>query len=186
MSNLLKRYREEIKPNLQRELNLDNPMAVPRLIKIVVNVGLGEAVSNRQVLKEASKQLAMITGQQPQVTRARRSIASFKVRAGTPIGLKVTLRRKRMYDFLEKLIRVVLPRLRDFRGISEKSIDEQGNLTIGFAEQIVFPEIEYSQIDKIRGLEVTIVTTAKSAKECKRLLEMFGMPFTGYQPKPKN
>ncbi len=162
-----------------KELKIVNPMAVPRIIKIVVNVGVGEAISNKKALGNISSQLMIITGQKPVYTLARKSIATFKIRKGIPIGVKVTLRGKRMYIFLEKLIKVVIPRIRDFKGISEKSIDLKGNLNIGFSEQTIFPEIEFDEIDKIRGLEVTIVTNAKNKKTGKILFKNLGIPFKG-------
>ncbi len=152
-------------------------MAVPKVLKIVVNVGAGESVVNKGVLEKIQEQLAIITGQKPIITKARKSISAFKIRKGLPIGVKVTLRGKKMESFLEKLIKIVIPRLRDFRGISEKSIDDHGNLNIGFPEQIIFPEIEFDKIDKIRGLEVTIVTDAKNRERGKKLFELMGIPF---------
>ncbi len=177
MNNLYEIYKKEIKKQLQEEFEIKNPMEIPAVKKIVINTGLGEALGNKKVLDEMSKQLAAITGQKPLVTHASRAIATFKLRAGDAIGLKVTLRGKRMYDFLAKLTRIVFPRMRDFRGISADKFDGQGNYTLGFTEQIVFPEIEYAKIDKIRGLEVTIVTSAKTDERSKRLLQLLGMPF---------
>ena len=152
-------------------------MAAPKLKKIVVNIGLSEALDNKKALEAASEDLAMITGQRPKTTRARQSIAGFKLRKGQSIGLMVTLRGRRMYDFLEKLISVVLPRLRDFQGVSLKSFDGQGNYSLGIPEQIVFSEIDHSKVDKVRGLEMTIVTNARTNEKAKRLLELLGMPF---------
>jgi large subunit ribosomal protein L5 len=152
---------------------------VPRLSKIVVNVGLGEALTNAKAIDSASADLTMITGQKPIVTRARRSIAQFRVRTGNPIGLKVTLRGQRMWDFLERLTLLALPRIRDFRGIPSRSFDGRGNYSLGLREQIAFPEIDYDKVDRLRGLEISIVTTAKSDEESKRLLELLGMPFAG-------
>lgn len=169
-------YQKEIRPKMQKELGMKNPFAVPRVVKMVVNIGMGEALQDKKKLESVKDQLATITGQQPVVTRAQRAISSFKLRKGDAIGLKVTLRGKRMYDFLKKLVSVVLPRMRDFRGVKD-SFDEQGNITLGFSEQIIFPEIEYAKIDKVRGLEVTIVTSTKDKKKAKRLLELLGMPF---------
>lgn len=180
MKSLFQKYNEDIVKELQKELNVKNPMAVPKLQKIVVNVGLGEALSNKKVIQTASDQLKAITGQKPKETRAKKAIATFKLQAGDICGLKVTLRSRRMYDFLDKIIKVVFPRIRDFRGVGN-FFDGRGNFTIGFAEQIVFPEIEYSKIDKIRGLEVTLVTTGKNTKETKLLLEKLGMPFVKEQ-----
>lgn len=177
INSLFEKYNHEVKPQLQSEFGIKNPLAVPKLIKIVVNVGLGEAVANRKILDPVSKQLALITGQKPIVTHAHRAIATFKIAAGDPIGMKVTLHGRRMFDFMQKLIAVVLPRIRDFRGVDDKSFDHHGNYSLGFREQTVFPEIEFGEFDKIRGLEVSIVTTAKKKEEAKRLLELLGMPF---------
>lgn len=175
--NLKQKYFEEIRPKLQVELGLQNIMAVPKLVKIVVAVGLKEALSDKKVLEIVSEQLVAITGQKPIVRRAKKSIAAFKLREGEPIGLSVTLRGDRMYDFLEKLVAIVFPRVRDFHGISAGSFDGQGNYTFGLSEQIVFLEIDYAKIDKIRGLETTIVTTAKNDTEGLALLKALGMPF---------
>lgn len=177
MANLPDTHQKEQKVKLIKELAIKNMMAVPKLAKIVVNVGVGEALENKKVLDEVSKQLAAITGQKPMVTRARKDISTFKLRKGEPIGLKVTLRGKRRDDFFRKLIHIVFPRIRDFRGISDTGFDGRGSFTIGLREQIVFPEIEYSQIDKIRGLEITLVTTGKDKKETYTFLELSGMPF---------
>lgn len=178
MSNFKKHYEADIRKTLLKSLKMTNIMAVPRLVKIVVNTGLGEALTNKKVIEEMSGQLATICGQKPLVTYARRDISSFKLRKGNPIGLKITLRRKRMFDFFEKLVKIILPRLRDFRGVSKKSFDGRGSFTLGLSEQVVFPEIEYSQIDKIRGLEITFVTTGRNKKETGFLLEKMGMPFS--------
>lgn len=175
--NLKQTYDTEIKKALKEALKIVNPMAVPKLTKIVVNVGLGEALLDHKVIEKVAEQLKVITGQKPLVTRAKTSIATFKLRAGDTVGLKVTLRGKRMYDFFEKLTRIVLPRVRDFRGVSRKSFDGQGNYNIGLTEQTVFPEIEYGKIDKVRGLEITCVTTAKTNESGMKLLEKLGMPF---------
>jgi large subunit ribosomal protein L5 len=177
MSRLYERYKKEIIPSLMKELGYKNFLAVPHVEKVVLNVGLGEAVSDPSLIEKTIKWLSLITGQKGVPTLARKSISDFKLRENQPIGVKVTLRGKRMYDFLEKLINIVLPRTRDFRGVSEKSFDRKGNFTFGFSEQLVFPEIEYGEIDRVRGLEVTIVTTAQNQKEAKRLLEFLGMPF---------
>ncbi len=174
---LLTKYNKEILPVLMKEFNLKNKFAIPKLSKIVVNVGLGEALTDKNIIDKVSKQLAIICGQKPSVTVARRSISSFKLRAGSPIGLKVTLRGKRMYDFLLKLISIVFPRVRDFRGINPKSFDNQGNYSLGFTEQTIFPEISFDQVDKVRGLEITLVTSTKDIKKAYRLLELLGMPF---------
>jgi large subunit ribosomal protein L5 len=171
------RYDAEVVPALQKEFGYANPMEVPRLAKIVVNIGLGEALTNAKALDAAVGDLASITGQKPIVTRARRSIAQFRLRTGNPIGAKVTLRGQRMWDFLERLTRLALPRIRDFRGVPGKSFDGRGNYSLGLREQLAFPEIDYDKIDRLRGLEVSIVTTARTDEESKRLLQLLGMPF---------
>jgi len=176
-TGLQQRYRDEVVPALQKEFGYNNAMQVPRLSKIVVNVGLGEALTNSKALDAAAGDMAAITGQKPIVTKARRSIAQFRVRAGNPIGAKVTLRGERMWDFLERLTRLALPRIRDFRGVPDKSFDGRGNYSLGLREQLSFPEIDYDKIDRLRGLEVSIVTTAKTDEESKRLLQLLGMPF---------
>ncbi len=170
-------YNDEVKPKLNAELKLKNPLQTPNVVKIVVNVGASEALTNKNVLEKISGDLRAITGQKPVITLARKSISAFKLRKGVPIGVKVTLREKRMYDFLEKLIKIILPRIRDFRGIAAKNFDGGGNLNIGLSDQTLFPEIDYDTIDRIRGLEITIVTTAKKDEEGKRLLELLGLPF---------
>ncbi len=167
----------EAVPALKTEFGYKNAMQVPRLEKIVVNIGLGEALANAKAIDAAVGDLSLITGQRPVVTKAKKSIATFKVREGNPIGAKVTLRGARMWEFLERLTRVALPRIRDFRGVSGKAFDGRGNYTLGLKEQLSFPEIEFDKIDRLRGLEVTIVTTAKSDEESKRLLALLGMPF---------
>lgn len=177
MSRLKQHYRQNVVPQMMREQGYRNPMEVPRLEKIVVNVGVGEALQNAKALDHAVQDIATITGQRPVVTRARKSIASFKLRAGNPIGVKVTLRGRRMYDVLDRLCNVALPRRRDFRGVSPDSFDGRGNYTVGLREQLVWPEIDYDSIDRVRGMEITIVTTAKSDEEGRRLLELLGMPF---------
>jgi large subunit ribosomal protein L5 len=178
MSGELKqRYRTEVVPALRKEFGYGNVNQVPRLSKIVLNIGLGEALTNAKALDAATGDLAAVTGQKPVVTRARRSIAQFRVRTNNPIGAKVTLRGERMWDFLERLIRLALPRIRDFRGVPGKSFDGRGNYTLGLREQLAFPEIDYDKIDRLRGLEVSIVTTAHSDEESKRLLQLLGMPF---------
>ncbi len=174
---LQKHYHDQVVPTLMQEFGITNPLAVPKLSKVVVNIGLKEAVSDRGVLEKTAGWLGTITGQKPKVTRARTSIANFKVRAGDAVGLTVTLRGKRMYDFITKLFTIVLPRVRDFQGVSATAFDGRGNYTLGMTEQTVFPEIDYSQIDKIRGLEITFVTSSK-ATVAKRLLELLGLPFT--------
>src|SRR6476646_2324920 len=176
-TGLRARYRDEVVPALQKEFNYTNPMQVPRLPKIVVNIGLGEALTNAKALDAAVGDLAQITGQKPIVTKAKRSIAQFRLRTGNTIGAKVTLRGERMWDFLDRLTTLALPRIRDFRGIPSKSFDGRGNYSLGLREQLAFPEIEYDKVDRLRGLEISIVTTAKTDEESKRLLELLGMPF---------
>lgn len=170
-------YNQEAKKKIQEELKLNNVMSVPKVLKVVVNVGAGEAVTSKGVLDKIQEQLTVITGQKPVITKARKSVSAFKIRKGLPIGVKVTLRGKIMYNFLEKLIKIVIPRIRDFRGLLETSIDPNGNLSIGFTEQTIFPEIEFDKVDKIRGLEVTIVTNAKDRIKGKKLFEILGIPF---------
>ena len=170
-------YNSEIKKKLIAELKLKNVMEAPRILKIVLNVGVGEAVSNKNVLDKVVEQLTTISGQKPVVTRARKSVSAFKIRKGLPIGVKVTLRNERMFSFLEKLVRIVIPRLRDFRGIQEKNVDQNGNLNLGFTEQTIFPEIDFDKVDKIRGLEVTIVTNARDHQRGKKLFYLFAVPF---------
>jgi len=174
---ILKERYEEIVPALKKALNIENVMDVPRIQKVVVNIGVGEALENAKALEGAVNDLTQITGQKPIITRARKSIANFKLREGSPIGTKVTLRGRRMWPFLDRLVNVALPRVRDFRGISPDSFDGRGNYTLGLREQLVFPEIDYDKIDKVRGLEVSIVTTAKTDEEGRELLRMIGMPF---------
>ncbi len=174
---LRERYEKEVVPQLMKEFGFDNPMQVPRLEKIVINVGVGEALDNAKALDHAVEDIATITGQRPIVTRARKSIANFKLREGRAIGVKVTLRGERMWAFLDRLINVALPRTRDFRGVSPDSFDGRGNYTLGVREQLIFPEIDYDKIDKVRGFEVTIVTTAPNDEQGRRLLELLGMPF---------
>jgi len=177
MARLQDLYREEIVPAMMEQFQYHNVMEVPRLEKIVVNVGLGEALQNVKALDAAMGDLAVITGQRAVVTRARKSIATFRLREGNPIGAKVTLRGERMYSFLDRLMNLALPRKRDFRGVPRKSFDGRGNYTLGLREQLIFPEVDYDSIDKIRGFEVSIVTTAKSDEEARHLLALLGMPF---------
>lgn len=177
MNILKERYQSEVVPALLKDLDLGNVMRVPNVQKIVLNIGLGEAMDNPKALDAASADLVAITGQKPVITKARVSIANFKLREGRSIGAKVTLRGERMWAFLDRLINVVLPRVRDFRGISRDAFDGRGNYTLGLREQLIFPEIEYDKIDKIRGLEITIVTTARSDDQAAAMLEMLGMPF---------
>jgi large subunit ribosomal protein L5 len=176
-ARLKEKYQQEIVPGLMREFSFHNPMEVPRVEKVVLNVGLGEALQNSKVMDAALNDLATIAGQKPVTTRARKSIANFKLRQGQPIGAMVTLRGDRMYEFLDRLINVALPRIRDFRGVSRRSFDGHGNYSIGLREQIVFPEIDYDKIDKLRGLEVAIVTSARNDEEGYALLRHMGMPF---------
>ncbi len=174
---LYQQFKEEIIPTMVREFNYNNPMEVPRLQKIVLNIGVGEALTNGRAIEAATRDLTVISGQKPVVTLARKSIAGFKLREGNPIGTAVTLRGARMYHFLDRLVNTALPRIRDFRGLARRGLDGRGNYTIGIREQIIFPEIDYNEIDKIRGLQVTIATTAKNDTEAIRLLELYGMPF---------
>jgi large subunit ribosomal protein L5 len=176
---LRERYTTEVVPALQKQFGYANPMQVPRLDKIVVNIGLGEALTNAKAVDAAVGDVQLITGQKPIVTRAKRSIAQFRVRTGNPIGVKVTLRGERMWDFLERTTRLALPRIRDFRGVPGRSFDGRGNYSLGLREQLAFPEIDYDKVDRLRGLEISIVTTAKTDEESKRLLELLGMPFAG-------
>lgn len=177
MANLKNKYTQEVVPALQKQFNYTNVMMLPKMDKIVVNVGLGEAVQNAKALDAAVGDIAAITGQKPIVTKAKKSIATFKIREGMPIGCKVTLRGERMWDFLDKLVNVALPRVRDFRGVSPKAFDGRGNYALGLKEQLIFPEIDYDKVDKIRGMDIIVVTTAKSDEEAKALLKGLGMPF---------
>jgi large subunit ribosomal protein L5 len=174
---LKERFRKEVAPVLMKEFELNNPMAVPHLHKIVVNMGMGEATQNAKLLDPAVNELGQISGQKPVVTRAKKSIAAFKVREGMPIGAMVTLRGDRMYEFFDRLVSVVLPRVRDFRGVSTKSFDGRGNYTIGLHDQLIFPEIDYAKVDKLKGMNVTIVTTARDDNQARALLRHLGMPF---------
>lgn len=176
-ARLKEQYLEEVRPRLREEFSYRNDLEVPKIEKVVINIGVGEAIANNRALDAAVSDLTMITGQKPVITRAKKSIAQFRLRAGMPIGTMVTLRGDRMYEFLDRLMNIALPRVRDFRGISPKSFDGRGNYTLGLREQLIFPEIEYDKIDKLRGLEVAIVTTAKSDEEGRRLLHLLGMPF---------
>lgn len=177
MARLKERYDKELVPTLMKEFNYKSRMQVPRLQKVVVNMGLGEAIQNIKVLDSASNELMTITGQKPVPSKAKKFIANFKLRQGMPIGCLVTLRKERMYEFFDRLVNVTLPRVRDFRGVSSKSFDGRGNYTLGIKEQIIFPEIDYDKIDKIKGLNITIVTTAKTDEEGRSLLGLLGMPF---------
>ena len=176
MATLKEVYNKEIAPKLKEELGLDNVMQVPRITKITLNMGVGEALGDKKVLENALGDMEKIAGQKPVVTKARRSIAGFKVREGWPIGCKVTLRSERMYEFLERLISIAIPRVRDFRGISPKSFDGRGNFAMGVTEQIIFPEIDYDQVDALRGLDITITTTARDDDEGRALLRAFNFP----------
>jgi large subunit ribosomal protein L5 len=177
MSRLQKYYRETVVPKLTESLKLENPMQVPRIVKITVNMGVGEAVADRKVVDAAAADLAKITGQKPQITKSKKAIAAFKLREGLPIGCKVTLRGARMYEFLDRLISIAMPRIRDFRGVSARAFDGRGNYTLGVKEQIMFPEIQYDQIDQIRGMDITITTTAANDDQGRALLEAFNFPF---------
>ncbi len=176
-SRLRERYRAEVVPALYKQFEYRNPMQVPGVSKIVVNIGLGEALTNAKAIDAATRDLAMVTGQKPVVTKAKRSIAQFRVRAGNSIGAKVTLRGERMWDFLDRLTTLALPRIRDFRGVPGRSFDGRGNYSLGLREQLAFPEIDYDKVDRLRGLEISIVTTAKTDEEGRKLLELLGMPF---------
>jgi large subunit ribosomal protein L5 len=170
-------YNTSVKPNLMKILDIKNPMQCPKVIKVIINVGAGEAMTTKGVIEKIQEQITLIAGQKPIITKARKSISAFKVRKGYPIGIKVTLRGNRMNQFLEKLISIVIPRMKDFKGIPDKSIDQAGNLNIGFPEQTLFHEIDFDKIDKLRGLEVTIVTNAKNKEWGKKLFELLGIPF---------
>jgi len=173
----MEQYEKEVVPALMRKFKYKNVMQVPKMTKIVVNVGLGEAIQNIKALDAASNDIALIAGQKPVITKASKSIASFKLRKGMPIGCMVTLRRERMYEFYQKLVTIVLPRVRDFRGVSPKSFDGRGNYTLGLKEQIIFPEIEYDKVDRVRGMNITVATTAGTDEEAFELLKLMGMPF---------
>ncbi|MDQ0177346.1 50S ribosomal protein L5 [Bacillus chungangensis] len=177
MNRLKERFNKEITPALVKKFNYKSVMEVPKVEKIVINMGVGDAVQNAKVLDNAVEELTLITGQKPVVTRAKNSIAGFRLREGMPIGAKVTLRGERMYEFLDKLISVSLPRVRDFRGISKKAFDGRGNYTLGIKEQLIFPEIDYDKVNKVRGMDIVIVTTAKTDEESRELLAQLGMPF---------
>ncbi len=174
---LIKRYKDEVVPQLMKDFSLENVMQVPRLVRIVVNMGLGEAVQNAKIVESAAEELTAITGRKPVITRAKKSIASFKLREGMPIGVMVTLRGEQMYDFLDRLVTIALPRTRDFKGISPKAFDGRGNYTLGIREQIIFPEINYDKVDRIKGMNVTFVTTAENDEQGRALLKSLGMPF---------
>jgi large subunit ribosomal protein L5 len=177
MARLRDKYQEEVAPKLAEQFRYKSTMQIPKIEKIVINMGLGEAIQNIKILDSAAEELGQLTGQKPVITRARQSIAAFKLRKGMPIGCMVTLRGDRMYEFFDKLVNVALPRVRDFRGISSKALDGRGNYTLGVKEHIIFPEIDYDKIDKIKGMNITIVTTARTDDEARTLLSLMGMPF---------
>ena len=176
-ARLKERYQKDIAPAIAKEFGIRNPMAVPRIDKIVINMGMGEAIANAKILDTAADELRAITGQKPVVTKAKKSIASFKLRQGMPIGVMVTLRGDRMYEFLDRLVSIALPRVRDFRGVSPKAFDGRGNYTIGVREQLIFPEIDFNKVDKLRGMNISIVTTARNDEQARALLKNLGMPF---------
>ena len=177
MARLKEKYKNEIAPAIAKEFGIENPMAIPRVEKVVVNMGMGEAIANAKILDTAVEELKSITGQKPVITKAKKSIAAFKLRQGMNIGTMVTLRGDRMYEFLDRLISVALPRVRDFRGISAKAFDGRGNYTLGVREQLIFPEIDFNKVDKTRGLNISIITTAKTDEQSRALLKALGMPF---------
>jgi len=178
MSRLKESYRKDVVPALMERYGYKNVMQVPRLEEVVLNIGIGEAIQNAKALEAAENDLMAISGQHPVTTRAKKSIAAFRLRAGMPVGLMVTLRGERMYEFLDKLVNIVLPRIREFQGVSPSSMDDRGNYTLGLKEQVIFPEIDYDKIDRLRGLEVSIITNAKTDEEARHLLEFMGMPFS--------
>jgi large subunit ribosomal protein L5 len=177
MARLKERYQKEVAPAIAKEFGIENPMAVPRLTKIVLNMGMGEAVANAKILDTAVDELRAIAGQKPVITKAKKSIASFKLRQGMPIGVMVTLRGEHMYEFFDRLVSVALPRVRDFRGVSPKAFDGRGNYTVGIREQLIFPEIDFNKVDKMRGLNISIVTSARDDDQARALLKALGMPF---------
>ena len=177
MTRLRERYEKEAVPGLKKEFGYDNVMAIPRITKVVVNMGLGEATQNAKIVETGADEVGRITGQKPVVTRAKKSIAQFKLRQGMPVGAMVTLRGERMYEFLDRLITIALPRVRDFRGVSAKGFDGRGNYTLGLKDQLLFPEIDYMKVDKARGMNISVVTTAKTDEESRKLLQLLGMPF---------
>lgn len=177
VARLKERYKQEIAPALAKEFGIDNPMAIPKIEKVVINMGLGEAIGNSKLIDAATEEIRAITGQKPVVTKAKKSIASFKLRQGMNIGTMITLRGEKMYEFLDRLISVALPRVRDFRGVSAKAFDGRGNYTLGIREQLIFPEIDFNKVDKTRGMNISIVTTAKTDEHARALLRALGMPF---------
>ena len=176
-ARLKERYQKEVAPAIAREFGITNPMAIPRVQKVVLNMGMGEAIANAKILDTATDELRSITGQKPVITKAKKSIASFKLRQGMPIGVMVTLRGDRMYEFLDRLVSIALPRVRDFRGVSPKAFDGRGNYTIGVREQLIFPEIDFNKVDKLRGMNISIITTARNDEQARALLKGLGMPF---------
>ncbi len=176
-ARLKDRYQKEIAPSIAKEFGIDNPMAIPRVDKVVINMGMGEAIANAKILDTAADELRAVSGQKPVITKAKKSIASFKLRQGMPIGVMVTLRGDRMYEFLDRLVSIALPRVRDFRGVSPKAFDGRGNYTIGVREQLIFPEIDFNKVDKLRGMNISIVTTARDDEQARALLKGLGMPF---------
>ena len=176
-ARLKERYQKEVAPAIAKEFGITNPMAIPRVQKVVLNMGMGEAIANAKILDTAADELRSITGQKPVVTKAKKSIASFKLRQGMPIGVMVTLRGDRMYEFLDRLVSIALPRVRDFRGVSPKAFDGRGNYTIGVREQLIFPEIDFNKVDKLRGMNISIITTARNDEQARALLKGLGMPF---------
>ena len=176
-ARLKERYQKEVAPAIAKEFSITNPMAIPRVEKIVINMGIGEAIANAKILDTAAEELRAIVGQKPVITKAKKSIASFKLRQGMPIGTMVTLRGERMYEFLDRLVSIALPRVRDFRGVSPKAFDGRGNYTIGVREQLIFPEIDFNKVDKLRGMNISIVTTARNDEQARALLKGLGMPF---------
>src|SRR2546422_395674 len=176
-ARLKEKYQKEVAPAIAKEFGIKNPMAIPRVQKIVLNMGMGEAIANAKILDTATEELRTITGQKPVVTKAKKSIASFKLRQGMPIGVMVTLRGDRMYEFMDRLVSVALPRVRDFRGVSPKAFDGRGNYTIGVREQLIFPEIDFNKVDKLRGMNISIITTARNDEQARALLKGLGMPF---------
>ena len=176
-ARLKERYQKDVAPQIAMEFGITNPMAIPRVEKVVLNMGMGEAIANAKILDTAADELRAITGQKPVITKAKKSIASFKLRQGMPIGVVVTLRGDRMYEFLDRLVSVALPRVRDFRGVSSKAFDGRGNYTIGIREQLIFPEIDFNKVDKLRGMNISIVTTARDDEQARALLRGLGMPF---------
>jgi large subunit ribosomal protein L5 len=176
-ARLKERYQKEVSPAIAKEFGITNPMAIPRVQKVVLNMGMGEAIANAKILDTAADELRAITGQKPVITKAKKSIASFKLRQGMPIGVMVTLRGDRMYEFLDRLVSIALPRVRDFRGVSPKAFDGRGNYTIGVREQLIFPEIDFNKVDKLRGMNISIITTARNDEQARALLKGLGMPF---------